>query len=269
LIEKIFANENILDGTGRLLVAKGTQLSQKNLNKLKLLGITHTFSNPTPTNEPSNQIDFDDSIFHQNLKLARPDASKKATDILHVLVFYSKDAPWNRHLSALVNYTNWVYNNSLNVALLSLLLGVESGLCDAELHELALGALLHDVGYILIPKNIILSSSKYDEPSRQVMQQHCELGAIILSDCQANESVIGIIRQHHERLDGSGYPHGLTNADICFNAKIVMIADTFISLTNDRPHRLAYSLEESLEIIYSDSELFDPVLLAMLKELLL
>lgn len=106
-------------------------------------------------------------------------------------------------------------------------------------------SLLHDIGKIAIPAEILVKPGRLDEYEWLIIQRHPQVGAEILEDAELGGPIADIIRQHHERLDGSGYPSGLTDADICLEARIIAVADVTEAMLAHRPYRPARTLEET------------------------
>ncbi len=121
----------------------------------------------------------------------------------------------------------------------SLLLGRELGLDSEALESLALGATLHDIGKIGVPDQVLLKPSALDAAEAAAMRRHPEDGAEIVSRIESLREILPIIRNHHERIDGRGYPDGLAGEAIPLAARIVAVADTFDAMTTSRPYRTA------------------------------
>jgi HD-GYP domain-containing protein (c-di-GMP phosphodiesterase class II) len=138
-------------------------------------------------------------------------------------------------------------------------LGLEVGLRPDELEALAYGSLLHDVGKIGIPEAILRKTGSLTEEEWTVMRRHPEIGERICRPLVLSRSFASIIRHHHERWDGGGYPDGLRGDGIPLGARIVTLADAFDAMTHDRPYRPAMPFERAIEEIrrMSGSQ-FDP-----------
>lgn len=117
---------------------------------------------------------------------------------------------------------------------------------EETIEGIRVAAMLHDVGFILIPSGILNKPGELTEEERAVIRQHPVLGAEIMRRVDFPWPVSDIILQHHERLDGSGYPHGLAGDDIMLEARIVAVADVVESMLSPRPWRDALSLDEAL-----------------------
>ena len=125
----------------------------------------------------------------------------------------------------------------------SLLLGRELGLEPEVLETLALGATLHDIGKIGVPDHVLLKPSRLDPAELAIMQRHTVDGAEIVSRIESLAEILEIVRSHHERMDGSGYPDRLPGDEIPLLARIVAVADTFDAMTTSRPYRTALALD--------------------------
>jgi putative nucleotidyltransferase with HDIG domain len=122
------------------------------------------------------------------------------------------------------------------------------------------GALLHDIGKIGVPDNILRKPTALSEAEWQVMKRHPEFGARIVARVPFLQEVTQIVRHHHERWDGKGYPDGLAGDAIPIGARIFAVADSFDAMTSDRPYRRAMSIVEACEeITRCRSTQFDPV----------
>jgi putative nucleotidyltransferase with HDIG domain len=125
------------------------------------------------------------------------------------------------------------------------------------------GAILHDVGKLVVPSDILNKPGPLTPEERAVMERHAEAGVALLADIDFPEDVLPMVRNHHERWDGSGYPDRLGGDRIALAARILCIADVYDALTTTRPYRPAYPRERAMEIMRSEAgRLFDPALLA-------
>ncbi|MDD3014591.1 MAG: diguanylate cyclase [Candidatus Gastranaerophilales bacterium] len=121
---------------------------------------------------------------------------------------------------------------------------------ESEVEGIKLGAILHDVGKIGIPENILRKPGVLSQQEWDIMKQHPSIGAKkVLQPIQALKNLIPIVEHHHERWDGNGYPGNLKGEEIPFGARIVSIADAFHSLISDRPYRDALSIDRAVDIL--------------------
>jgi putative nucleotidyltransferase with HDIG domain len=153
--------------------------------------------------------------------------------------------------------------HSTRVAKLSVELGRELGLGPAELEELEIACLFHDVGKIRIPDSILQKKGKLDTPEQREMMRHPEYGAEIMAKAPSLLKYIPAIKHHHEWFDGRGYPDGLAGDKIPKAAAIISLADVYDAMTSDRPYRDALSEEKAQdEIVALGGKQFDPEMTA-------
>ena len=121
---------------------------------------------------------------------------------------------------------------------------------DEEVERIKLGALLHDVGKIGIPENVLGRTTKLADDEWEIMKQHPVIGAEkVLAPVAALRDLIPMVKHHHEHWDGSGYPSNLKGEEIPLAARIVAVADTFHALISDRPYRKGLPIEKAIEIL--------------------
>jgi len=133
------------------------------------------------------------------------------------------------------------------------------GLRLTERPDLEYGFLLHDVGKVAIPDSILYKPSTLTDEERALMEQHPVIGAQIVSGIEFIDQAIEVVRSHHERWDGHGYPDALAGEEIPQSARVFAVADVLDALTTDRPYRPASSLTVAREMIARESgSHFDP-----------
>lgn len=145
------------------------------------------------------------------------------------------------------------------VAHLSVLIGKEMGLSEERLKALKYAGLTHDIGKIAIPSEILTKPSRLTDLEYEMIKRHPEIGYKILKDIDFPWPVAEIVYEHHERLDGSGYPRGLKNGEILFEARVLAVADVVEAMSSHRPYRPALGIEAALEEIQNNKgKLYDP-----------
>ncbi|KAF0219763.1 MAG: response receiver-modulated cyclic diguanylate [Geobacteraceae bacterium] len=117
--------------------------------------------------------------------------------------------------------------------------------------EIKYGSWLHDCGKIGVPEAILNFAGPITNIDFETVKKHPEWGADVVREARLSETIINIVRHHHERYDGAGYPKGLSGTNIPFEARIVAVADTYDALTTNRPYRKGYHWERALNIISS------------------
>ena len=151
--------------------------------------------------------------------------------------------------------------HSQRVAELSMAMAGEMGVDreSKEWRDIQWGALLHDVGKIAVPDEILRKPAKLSDSEWETMRAHPDAGHQILRDVEFLAPAAEIVRAHHERYDGAGYPSGLRGEEIQLGARIFTLADAFDAMTSNRPYRSALAREEALaEIVRNSGTQFDP-----------
>ncbi|MFA7097437.1 MAG: HD-GYP domain-containing protein, partial [Gammaproteobacteria bacterium] len=135
------------------------------------------------------------------------------------------------------------------VALLSRAIALELGLPETQAHGIYLAGMIHDIGKIYVPADILSRPGKLIAEEFDLLKSHARVGYDILKDVDLPWPVAQIILQHHERCDGTGYPSGLGADQILLEAKILAVADVVEAMASHRPYRPALGLEAALEEI--------------------
>ncbi len=148
--------------------------------------------------------------------------------------------------------------------------GEALGLDKQDITALRRGGVLHDIGKIGIPDRILLKKGSLDENEMHVMRQHVLIGYELCQSLKSLRSTLPIIKHHHERFNGSGYPCGLAGNDIPLLARIFQIADIYDALTNERVYKKAFSLEKTIAIFEEETKKGwrDPELVSVFFEIL-
>lgn len=212
-------------------------------------------------------------IVARNTDLLKSRVEERTREIFETrnLVFFtlarlaeSRDPETGHHLERIEGYTSllvqWLSKNGAYQELLT------DHYCD----QVCRSSILHDIGKVGIPDSVLLKPGKLTREEFDVMKEHARIGAEALEDSALQSSSCGflstaaeIARYHHERYDGSGYPHGLAGNDIPLSARIVAVADVFDALTSERVYKVAMPAEEARMLILAESGChFDPEVVA-------
>jgi hypothetical protein len=150
----------------------------------------------------------------------------------------------------------------------SKLLALKAGLSNDDAIRTSIAAYLHDLGKVGIADNILNKTEKLNDEEYAVIKTHPSIGARLLRDHPLAEMVMDVADQHHERMDGMGYPNGLRGEEISLPARIVSITDAFDAMTSIRPYRKNMSAETALKILQDGAgSQFDPELVRHMCEL--
>ncbi|MDQ1909467.1 HD-GYP domain-containing protein [Paenibacillus sp. GD4] len=147
---------------------------------------------------------------------------------------------------------NYLYQHSLNVCIYATMLGMANGYSKDDLRTLAMGALLHDIGKTKINQDLLKKNGKLTPEQMEEIKKHAEIGYKLLKD----EPGVPLLAahcafQHHERLDGSGYPRGIEDKEIHDFAKWLAIIDSYDAMTTHRPYRHAMLPHQALEVLFA------------------
>jgi putative nucleotidyltransferase with HDIG domain len=176
---------------------------------------------------------------------ARVERSYDATLVALTHALDARDRETEGHSRRVVEYTREI--------------ATALGVSGSELTTLAHGALLHDIGKIGVPDAILHKPGELTEEEWEIMRRHPQLGAAMVEDIEVLKEARLIILHHHERWDGTGYPKGLRGGQITLGARIFAVADAVDAVTQDRPYRLASSLDRArVELQRNRERQFDP-----------
>ncbi len=140
----------------------------------------------------------------------------------------------------------YTQGHSRRVARYAVATGLALKLSDRSLQTLEYAAVLHDVGKLGISDSILLKCTALTGCERAIVEDHPVIGAAIVRRVPFLADTVSTVLHHHERYDGKGYPHGLTGTDIPMGARIVAVADSFDTMTTDRPYRRALTVNEAM-----------------------
>ena len=159
----------------------------------------------------------------------------------------------------------YTMGHSVRVGQLGMMLGRELGMRDTLLARLEIGGYLHDIGKIGIRDAVLLKPGKLTPEERTIIEDHPRIGLAILEAVELPEEVVRFVQDHHERLDGSGYPRGLREEEVSIQARIAAVADMYDAVTSERPYRSPMLPGEAVDLLRSEQGRFlDPrVVLAM------
>lgn len=204
--------------------------------------------------EIERQKKFDKAHFQRFIKLA---------DKLAVCIYKKPDLA-HQMLRKYGDPSVYFVNHSLNVAVYSALLAKKHNIPLTGAKKLMCGALVHNTGYLFLPKQVIYKPSPLTPAEWTLIYEHPEKGAELLSALDAPSEVVTIALQHHERLDGKGYPSKKGTKEIHLFSRICAVADVFDALTNNAPYQKAHSSTEATKKMMSMRGKFDVAILELL-----
>jgi putative nucleotidyltransferase with HDIG domain len=175
----------------------------------------------------------------------------------------SEDVFLGSHVRALTvtlaDKDEYTERHTRRVALLAVQVGEELGLSPERLRTLAIGGLVHDIGKLSIPDEILKKPGALNDDEYSTVKEHAERGYKLLGELGGfSEEVRGLVRDHHERLDGRGYPRGLSADELTLDTRILTVCDVYDALRSKRVYRAAWTHDEAMEFLrYEDGAAFD------------
>ncbi|HIJ60003.1 MAG TPA: HD-GYP domain-containing protein [Nitrospirae bacterium] len=182
-------------------------------------------------------------------------------------ILENKDSIYD--MLSLRNFDYYTYTHSVNVSVLSIGLGIELGLKRNEIEKLGTGAMLHDIGKSTIPHEVLNKQGKLNDVEYRIIMNHVIDGYNLVKDRKDldKDSIIPLL-QHHEKLNGKGYPNKLIAKEIKLFGRITSIADCYDALTTQRPYKPAFTPYYALSIIAKETGNYDPELLRIFIKML-
>lgn len=255
----------------KVLLAQGVALTEQYIDRLKKLGIMSLYV----TDETLGDIEVDETISEQTrvetVKFARETFSsvkinakmnvKKVNQMVERII----EEIMNRKnfVQCLVDIramNDYTFAHSVNVTVLCLITGIGLGFAHDKLKQLAVGALFHDIGKLVLPEQLLMKEEALTDEEAAEVQKHAATGFEILRKIEGvNLLSAHVAYQHHERFDGTGYPRSLREIGINEYARIVAVADCYDNLTADRPGKPRHYPQQAVEyLIMNSGTYFDP-----------
>lgn len=239
----------VCTASGQVLVAAGVTLTRSLIARLRARGFTHVVIKDGLLDD----VVVDDAICQETRVMATRAVyevlqgvaqrgqfeAEKLVDVVRRVVWELQESPnVVFSLAALRCHDDYTCVHSVNVCVLAGILGIASGLPEDELVDLALGAILHDVGKVRVPSSILGKPGPLaEEEWAQIKAHPLEGYRLMVRYVRSSYLVAHAALDHHERMDGSGYPRGLTGREITLIGRMVAIADVFDAMTSDRVYR--------------------------------
>lgn len=265
---------SIYSASGRLLLSEGTELNSALQTRLQSLGIYSIFidtdydvvlESPDPIKEQT-RLDATVSVrncFKQYSLTQKIDDKAVTASVDRIIdeIINNKDALVQ--LTEVRSHDDYTFKHSTNVCVLSVMLGMAAGYGLSDLKKIGVGALLHDMGKVNVPREIINKPGRLTGPEWTCIKTHPQAGFDILKQTGKFSLLSAhIALNHHERYDGSGYPNGVEGPDIHEFARLAAICDVYDALTSDRPYRKGMPANQAYDILLTGSGTqFDPELL--------
>ncbi|MGE5701919.1 MAG: HD-GYP domain-containing protein [Clostridia bacterium] len=264
----------IFSDTGATLLAKGVILTESILERLGKLQIPFLYIEDQYTNSMVPDVEISEETRRQALELIQrtfqtvldqPDQlitlfsdEQLGSRIKEVMSNLIKELLQNRSAMNLLGTScaidHYLFSHSFQVTLYALAVSTRLGLTNQELMKIGIGAMLHDVGKMLIPVTILQKPGMLTDAEFDIMKRHAELGFALLQNSDSNDPLLQFAAEcalsHHERCDGSGYPRGLKQEQIDPMVRILSVCDVFDALSSHRVYRRAMLPHVAMEILF-------------------
>lgn len=246
-----------------LLLTKGQVLNNAYIKKINSLHIKGAYIESEAFADINSEPYIDDKLKSESLSQMRDiyyefkmssgkikeSAIKHMSSIVDDLItelLYKDDLTYN--VLDFKNYDSYTFQHCLNVAILSISTGISLDLGEHRLHDLGMAGLLHDIGKMSIPIEILNKPGKLTDEEYEIIKTHPMNAVKQLRNLVSND-ILKAIESHHEKLDGTGYPYGRKGNSIPYYSKILAVCDVYDALTSDRPYRKTVFPNEVIEYI--------------------
>ena len=242
----------------QILLNAGTVINEKHVKRLRTLKAIEIFVHtPEFADYPAKELYNEavanmDEIFSEFLLEKEIDVPRVKKAVDGVIDHLTAEQHILLQLTRLNNADSYSVSHCVNVAIYSLFLGLKMGLSEQELRNLGLGAILHDIGKLGVPEEILKKPQSLTDEEYSIIKNHPLEGYNALKKNDLSADARMVVRDHHERCDGSGYPFGKEEKDIHKLARIVSIADIYDAVTADRVYRPKMLPHEGLEILLAN-----------------
>jgi putative nucleotidyltransferase with HDIG domain len=282
--------QNIKDRMDRTLIARGTPLDDYLIESLEKRGVRGVYiqegeEDPEPTDADANLTPMVRHAIEKNrvedptkVKLAEsvkkrisagiqylynndesPEFASTSANITNDLMkaIDSSDA-LAVDISALKTSDEYTFKHSVDVATMSMIIAKHLGMPSKDVYNIGIAGLLHDMGKSKIPNEILNKPARLNDDEFAIMKQHSTLGYRILQNKhEFSDSISLAVLQHHEKMNGKGYPLGCTEEKIIPYARILSIADVYDALVTERPYKKSFSQRTAVEMIMSMTDELD------------
>lgn len=273
-------DQTIKDRTGRTLIAYGTVLDDFMIEALPRLGINGIYVNDGEDEPEETEIPEQTQKLIEKLKVSdrsrvKLTESVKARVVEGVQFLYgnTESTDFENATSSITNELmkaitdndaiaididmlkvsdEYTFKHSVDVATMAMIIAKQYGLSKKEIYDIGIAGLLHDIGKSKIPNEVLNKPDRLTDEEFHIMKQHSLLGYDILKEKKdLSKPILMGVLQHHEKINGKGYPLGVAEEKINLYAKIISVADIYDALVTERPYKKAFSKRDAVEMIMS------------------
>lgn len=243
--------KSIYDYETRTLLREGKLLSQEMIERIKERGYPGIYIEDELTKDIVIQEAITVELRNHAVETLQQLDLEEAVNVAEKIVEQLLEAKTvSLDMLDLRTFDDYTYRHSVNVAILSVVIGMGMGYTNEDLVDLCSAAIFHDLGKLSISKDILNKPGKLTPEENELLRSHSQMSYDILKEkWNIPSRVKAAVLSHHENEDGSGYPNGLTGDNIHMFAKIIHVADVYDALSNERAYKKAYSYSESLEYL--------------------
>lgn len=241
-----------------LIVRQHVKMTNKDINKLKIFGVQKIkviFNEIDKKNYNKkflkDTINKTKEIFNDAIYNEKIDLNQLEIVIQNILNEVTAQDGFFSVINELKSEDEYTYLHSIETSIYSVITGKRLNLSDENLRKLGVGSLLHDIGKIRTPKDVLLKKGKLNEEEFKQIKRHPIDGKeILIQSGIVDDDILDIVSQHHEKIDGSGYPLGIKGDSMNMLSKIVAVSDIYDALTTDRVYRAKLKKYEVIEYLY-------------------
>ena len=243
--------QEILDSSGRILVGRGHELTEAYIAKLRRQGFDGIYIEDAMSEGIVIEPVIPAKLRMRGLEGVKERNVEQCKDVSRQIVReIVKGGLLSLDMTDLRSYDEYIYAHSVSVAVISCVIGVAMKLKNEDLGDLVTAALLHDLGKMEIPQDIMDKPGRLTPEEYQIIKSHATLSyRAVCRKPNLSDQVKDAVLYHHENLDGSGYPEGLSGNEIPLLARILHVADVYDALISRRPFKEAYSPHEASEYL--------------------
>lgn len=243
--------KSIYDYETRTLLREGKLLSQEMIERIRERGYPGIYIEDELTKDIVIQEAITVELRNHAVETLQQLDLEEAVNVAEKIVEQLLEAKTvSLDMLDLRTFDDYTYRHSVNVAILSVVIGMGMGYTNEDLVDLCSAAIFHDLGKLSISKDILNKPGKLTPEENELLRSHSQMSYDILKEkWNIPSRVKAAVLSHHENEDGSGYPNGLTGDNIHMFAKIIHVADVYDALSNERAYKKAYSYSESLEYL--------------------
>lgn len=272
LREGMRLGRNIYSSDGVTLLSKDVRLTDEYIKSLEKLGVNGVYIEDTVSHDIAIKSVISDELRVQAVKSIKgiyndpANVSNSITTVENLAKSIICEILNNKNIMVnmvdIKTFDDYIYSHSVNVAVLSSVIGMAMHLESTKIEKLTASALLHDIGKVFMPKDIVNKVEKLTKEEEKLYRSHPEKGYRYIKQHYTVPvtTYVGIL-QHHERYDGYGYPDGKKGEEISKFGRVLCLCDAYDNLVSERPNKKAYLPSDAIEYIMANNgQIFDPKL---------